>query len=160
MTTLEVGKSVRPSAVSRLDRLPIGSFHKMTMWLIAYVFFFELGDLNTFAFAAPALRQQWNLSIGTIGVITSAGFIGMFLGSTIGGWFADTVGRKKGLLITTAWYSGFSLLNASGMECARPFHHAFSDGRGPVGNDGGRDDLHQRNVSGQEARRHTRGGSW
>ncbi len=112
MATLETGSTVRSSAMSRLDRLPIGPFHKMTMWLIAYVFFFELGDLNTFAFAAPVLRQQWHLSIAGIGVITSAAFIGMFLGGTMGGWFSDKVGRKKALLFTTVCYSGFSLLNA------------------------------------------------
>ena len=82
------------------------------MWLIAYVFFFELGDLNTFAFAAPELRVQWKLSIATIGVITSAAFIGMFVGATTGGWFSDKVGRKKALILTTVWYSAFSLLNA------------------------------------------------
>ena len=54
------------SAAARLDRLPIGAFHRRTAALLAYVFFFELGDLNSFAYAAPALRQQWHLSIATI----------------------------------------------------------------------------------------------
>ena len=36
----------------------------------------------------------------------------MFLGAVTGGWFSDRLGRKKALLLTTAWYSGFSLLNA------------------------------------------------
>ncbi len=114
MTTSQTGapSGVRTSAAARLERLPISSFHKMTMWLVAYVFFFELGDLNTFAFAAPALRQQWHLSIASIGFITSAAFIGMFVGATSGGWFSDKVGRKKALLLTTFWYSIFSLLNA------------------------------------------------
>lgn len=81
-------------------------------WLIAYVFFFELGDLNTFAFAAPAIRTAWHLSIATIGFITSAAFIGMFVGAMTGGWFSDRLGRKKALILTTVWYSAFSLLNA------------------------------------------------
>jgi putative MFS transporter len=82
------------------------------MWLLAYVFFFELGDLNNFGFAAPELRVQWKLSIGTVGLVTSAAFIGMFVGAVAGGWFSDKVGRKKALLLTTVWYSTFSLLNA------------------------------------------------
>jgi MFS transporter, putative metabolite:H+ symporter len=102
----------RLSAAARLDRLPIGSFHKQIVWLIAYVFFFELGDLNTFAFAAPAIRVTWNLSISTIGYITSAAFFGMFLGSLIGGRLSDRLGRKRALIFSTAFYSGFSLLNA------------------------------------------------
>ena len=37
----------------------------------------------------------------------------MFIGAVTGGWFSDRLGRKKALLLTTAWYSGFSLLNAA-----------------------------------------------
>ena len=88
-----IGAGARYSASARLDRLPIGSFHKQAMWALAYVFFFELGDLNSFAFAAPALRVQWKLSVATIGIITSAAFIGMFVGAVAGGWFSDRVGR-------------------------------------------------------------------
>jgi len=102
----------QPSAAARLDRLPISSFHRDMITLLSYIFFFELGDLNSFAFAAPGVRQQWHLPIGTISYITSASFIGMFIGATTGGWLSDRVGRKRALVITTLWYSGFSLLNA------------------------------------------------
>jgi putative MFS transporter len=105
-------RTARHSAAARLDRLPVGSFHRQIMWLTAFVFFFELGDINTFSFAAPAILKVWNLSISTISFIVSATFIGMFLGATTGGWFSDRVGRKKALILTTCWYSGMSLLNA------------------------------------------------
>jgi putative MFS transporter len=102
----------RPSAAARLDRLPISSFHRDIVKVLAYIFFFELGDLNSFAFAAPGVREQWHLTIDTISTITSASFVGMFVGATMGGWFSDRVGRKRALVVTTLWYSGFSLLNA------------------------------------------------
>ena len=101
-----------PSAAARLDRLPVSSFHRDIVKLLAYIFFFELGDLNSFAFAAPGVRQAWHLSIGTISFITSASFFGMFIGASTGGWFSDRVGRKRALVVTTVWYSAFSLLNA------------------------------------------------
>ena len=82
------------------------------MWLLGFVFFFELADLNTFSFAAPAIRSEWHLSISTIGFITSATFVGMFIGSTTAGWFSDRVGRKRALIFTTIWYAAFLLLNA------------------------------------------------
>lgn len=104
--------NARPSAAARLDRLPISSFHRDIVTLLAYIFFFELGDLNSFAFAAPGVRQAWHLSIDTISFITSASFVGMFIGATTGGWLSDRVGRKRALVLTTLWYSGFSLLNA------------------------------------------------
>ena len=45
---------------------PITSIHRRIMWIVAVVFFFELGDLNTFAFAAPAVMKQWDLSVSII----------------------------------------------------------------------------------------------
>ena len=99
-------------AAARLDRLTVSTFHRRTAALLAYVFFFELGDLNSFAYAAPALRQQWHLSIATIATITSASFVGMFAGAMTAGTLSDHVGRKRALILTTLWYSSMSLLNA------------------------------------------------
>ncbi len=99
-------------AAARLDRLAVSTFHRRTAALLAYVFFFELGDLNSFAYAAPALRQQWHLSIATIATITSASFVGMFVGAMTAGALSDHIGRKRALILTTAWYSSMSLLNA------------------------------------------------
>src|ERR1043166_6692797 len=99
-------------AAVRLDRLAVSAFHRRTAALLAYVFFFELGDLNSFAYAAPALRQQWQLSIATIATITSASFIGMFVGATTAGTLSDHIGRKRALMLTTLWYSVMSLFNA------------------------------------------------
>ena len=112
---MDTSQVVRASAAARLDRLPIVSFHRRILWLMSFIFFFELGDLNTFAFAAPAVRQAWHLAIPTLGFIVSATFMGMFIGATTGGWFSDRLGRKRALMATTLWYSGFSLLNAFAM---------------------------------------------
>jgi putative MFS transporter len=102
----------RHSAAARLDRLPIGAFQKQIMWTVAYVYFFELGDLNNFGLVAPQLREQWKMSIATVGVITSAAFLGMFVGALAGGWLSDKFGRKKMLIVATVCYSFFSLLTA------------------------------------------------
>jgi putative MFS transporter len=100
------------SASARLDRLPTFSFHRQMAFLLGFIFFFELGDINTFAFAAPAIRMQWQLPLSTIAIVTSATFFGMFIGATCGGALADRIGRKRALVLTTAWYSLFSLANA------------------------------------------------
>ena len=99
-------------AAARLDRLPVSAFHRRTAALLAYVFFFELGDLNSFAFAAPAVREAWQLSITAVGQITSASFVGMFIGATTAGALSDRIGRRRALIATTLWYSSFSLMNA------------------------------------------------
>ncbi|HEY4380607.1 MAG TPA: MFS transporter [Acidobacteriaceae bacterium] len=100
------------SMSGRLDRLPIVSFHRRIMLVLALAFFLEFGDINTFSFVAPAVMQAWGLSVTTIGLVVSATFIGMFLGATTGGWLGDRVGRKRALILTTAWFSGCSLLNS------------------------------------------------
>src|SRR6476659_2787733 len=99
-------------AALRLDRLSVSAFHRRTAALLAYVSFFELGDLNSFAYAAPALRQQRELSLRTIATITSASFVGMCIGAMTAGTLSDPIGRKRALRLTTIWYSSMSLLNA------------------------------------------------
>lgn len=100
------------TAAERLDRLAISPFHRRAAVLLSYVFFFELGDLNSFAYAAPALRLHWQLSLQTIATITSASFVGMFVGATTAGTLSDHIGRRRALTLTTLWYSVMSLLNA------------------------------------------------
>jgi putative MFS transporter len=108
--------SHRVTAAARLDRLPITAFHRHILWLLGFCFFFELGDINTFAFAAPAIRMQWGISITQISYITGATFFGMFAGATLGGRFSDMVGRKRALIVTMLWFSAASLLNAVAWE--------------------------------------------
>ncbi len=100
------------NVAGRLDRLPISSVHRTVLIGLAFAYFFELGDLNTFAYSAPALIETWHIGVDAVALITSLSFLGMFVGATTGGWFADRVGRKLGLIYTVALYSVFSLLNA------------------------------------------------
>ena len=108
--------SYRSNVASRLDRLPISSVHRTVIIGLAFAYFFELGDLNTFAFAAPALIKVWGLTVSSIALITSLSFLGMFIGATAGGWFGDRVGRRRGLIYTTVLYSVGSLLNAASWD--------------------------------------------
>lgn len=96
----------------RLDRLPIGPAHSIVLVALAFAYFFDMADYNTFGYAAPALMKEWNMSVSTVAKITTFSFVGMFIGGTLGGWFGDLVGRKRGLTYTTLAYTGLSLLNA------------------------------------------------
>ncbi len=102
----------RVSAVARLNRLPVTSFHRKMLWILGFIFFFDLANINTLSYTAPAIMKYWRVSISTIAALNSATFAGMFVGATAAGWISDRVGRKKTLLFTTLWYAGFSLLNA------------------------------------------------
>jgi MFS transporter, putative metabolite:H+ symporter len=113
-----------------MGRIPITSYHRKLTWLLGFLFFFDLADINTLSFAAPAIMKSWHLPLSTIGYLTSSTFIGMCFGATLGGYFSDRFGRKKSLLLTTFWYACFSLLNACAWEPAGLFFTRMFTGVG------------------------------
>jgi putative MFS transporter len=97
----------------RLNRIPVMTrTHKAWTVLLGGLLLVDMADLNTFAFAAPAIRADWHLSVENVGTITAASFLGMFVGSIMGGRIADRIGRKKVILGATAFFSLFSLVSA------------------------------------------------
>jgi putative MFS transporter len=100
------------NAANRLDRLPIGRFHKVMLVALSFAYFFEFADINSFATTAPKLIKLWGLTVNQIAYVTSLSFVGMFLGSLVASWMADRWGRKTALLATTLFFSVFSLLSA------------------------------------------------
>jgi putative MFS transporter len=84
---------------ARVDRLPNSRMHREWMLLFAIPLFFDSCDINTFASAAPALIRHWHIAINEIALITSASFIGMFFGATLGGMLSDRMGRRRSLTV-------------------------------------------------------------
>jgi putative MFS transporter len=95
----------------RIDRLPISPMHRRLLWILAIPLFFDVSDIFTFSNAAPVIKRLWGLSIDQIALVTSAGFLGMALGGTLGGIIADRIGRVKAMMLFTAIFSTFSLAN-------------------------------------------------
>ncbi len=83
---------------ARIDRLPNSTMHRKLMLFFALPLFFDSCDINSFPSAAPALIHSWGMSINQIAFITSASFIGMFVGATLGGVISDRIGRRWSLL--------------------------------------------------------------
>jgi len=108
--------AARIPAAARLDRLPVTAFHRRMMWVLGFVFFFDMADINTLSYASPAIMKYWNIPVSTIALFSSATFAGMFAGSLLGGIVSDRIGRKKALLLTTLFYGSFSLLNAFALD--------------------------------------------
>jgi MFS transporter, putative metabolite:H+ symporter len=100
------------NAANRIDRLPIARFHKVMLVALSFAYFFEFADINTFATTAPKLIKLWGLTVNQIAYVTSLSFAGMFIGSVVASWIADRWGRKRALMMTTLFFSVFSLLSA------------------------------------------------
>ncbi|MBQ0826625.1 MFS transporter [Streptomyces tagetis] len=96
------------NAANRLDRLPISKFHKTTLVAVAFAYFFEFADINTFAITAPVVREQWGAEVNHIAYVTSSSFVGMFIGAIVAGGLADRMGRKRTLTVTTLWFTVWS----------------------------------------------------
>lgn len=122
-----------PSAAlvaARMDRLPVTRLHKLALLTLAFVFLFEFGDLNTFAYVAPALKEHLRFTVADIAVVTSAAFVGMALGASLGGRLSDHIGRKRALVLSTLVFSVFSLLNALGYDIPSFFAFRLLTGAG------------------------------
>ena len=96
------------NAANRLDRLPITKFHKRTVLAVAFAYFFEFADINTFAITAPVVREQWGADVDHVAYVTSLSFVGMFIGAVVAGGLADRLGRKRTLTLTTLWFTVWS----------------------------------------------------
>ncbi|MFC7264659.1 MFS transporter [Streptomyces lutosisoli] len=96
------------NALNRLNRLPISRFHKATLLAVSFAYFFEFADINSFSTTAPKLIGLWGVTVDQVAYVTSLSFLGMFIGSIVGGTIADRWGRKQALVYTTLFFGAFS----------------------------------------------------
>ncbi len=108
-----LGTPVSALPSTRLERLPrVTRTHVRWTIVLATLFLCELADIATLSYTAPAIRTAWQLSIGDVGVLTSATFLGMFVGALLGGRLADRVGRRTVLIAGSSFFSVCSILTA------------------------------------------------
>ncbi|MFE5291371.1 MFS transporter [Isoptericola sp. NPDC056618] len=106
------------NAANRIDRLPISRFHKTTIVAVAFAYFFEFADINTFAITAPVIRTHWGIDVTHVAYVTSFSFVGMFIGSIVAGSLADRLGRKRTLTLTTIWFAAWSFASVFSWDIA------------------------------------------
>lgn len=70
-------------------------------------------DIQAIAFTAPAIRETWTLSGRTLGVVFSAGLVGMAVGSILLGALSDRIGRRRTILLCVALFGAATLLTGS-----------------------------------------------
>src|SRR6266480_7048703 len=95
---------------ARIDRLPLSREIWGIMLLAGVAWLVESYDVGVIGSVLPSLQKEFQLGALSVGLLAIASTLGIVIGVIPAGWMADTIGRKKILIIGTAWYSVFSLL--------------------------------------------------
>lgn len=97
----------KPTVSSVVEKLPLTPVHYFLVISAALGFMFDSFDTYIVSYAMPSIIKEWAITPVVNGMLTSAGFWGMFLGAVIWGPISDKFGRKVGFIGTVL---GFSLL--------------------------------------------------
>jgi putative MFS transporter len=86
--------ATRINAAARLDRLPIGPFHRRTLRLIGLGMFFDSFDNSMMASVLAALVASGMSTMALNATFISATFIGLTIGAATAGLLGDRLGRR------------------------------------------------------------------
>lgn len=104
--------SRHPSIAARIERLPLASFHRRFVALVALGGWFDFYDIFMMAYIGAALQADGFLTREAFGWVIAAGFLGMFLGAAVFGLASDRYGRRRSFLVMLLIYSGFTIAGA------------------------------------------------
>lgn len=99
-----------PAIPGRIDRLPFSRELGLIMLLAGFAWLIESYDIGIAGNILPLLEHQFTLSTFTTGLLAIASTLGIVVAVIPAGRLADQIGRKKILIIGTAWYAIFSFL--------------------------------------------------
>jgi putative MFS transporter len=102
----------------RIERLPLGRFHRRFIALVSLGNFFDLYDIFIGAYIGAALQQSGFLTLRQFTFFVAAGFLGMFVGTVVFGMGSDRVGRRSAFILLLLIYSVFTFLGAFALNAA------------------------------------------
>ena len=97
---------------ARLNRLPPTRTHRQATVIAGIGSFFDLFDIFLAGVLGTVLTQQFALDRLWLPAALSSAFVGMFIGATVLGRFADRFGRRTAFLLNLGIYSAFTLAGA------------------------------------------------
>ncbi len=96
----------------RIERLPLGRFHRRFIALVSLGNFFDLYDIFIVAYIGAALQQSGFLTLRQFTFFVAAGFLGMFVGTVVFGMGSDRMGRRSSFILLLLIYSVFTFADA------------------------------------------------
>jgi putative MFS transporter len=96
----------------RIERLPLGGFHRRFIALVSLGNFFDLYDIFIVAYIGAALQQSGFLSLRQFTFFVAVGFLGMFVGTVVFGMGSDRMGRRSAFILLLLIYSVFTFADA------------------------------------------------
>jgi putative MFS transporter len=100
---------------NRIDRLPSTPMLKKILFITGLGWMFDAMDQGMVSGVMAAIGAEWQLSTGQVGMLGSAGMLGMILGAALSGMAADKWGRRTVVMWTLVIYgissglAGFSV---------------------------------------------------
>jgi MFS transporter, putative metabolite:H+ symporter len=115
---------------ARLNRLPPIRTHYYVAAVVGVGAFFDLFDIFLAGVLGTVLTQEFGLDRLSLPAALSSAFVGMFVGATALGRFADRFGRRTAFLLNLGLYSGFTLAGAFSTNAATLIVSRFLAGVG------------------------------
>jgi MFS transporter, putative metabolite:H+ symporter len=103
---------VSATLAERIERLPLGKFHRRFIALVSLGNFFDLYDIFIVAYIGAALQQSGFLTLRQFTFFVAAGFLGMFVGTVVFGMGSDRMGRRSAFILLLLIYSVFTFADA------------------------------------------------
>ncbi|MGH8355620.1 MAG: MFS transporter [Pseudomonas sp.] len=94
-----------------IDNARFSRFHWMVMSWCALLLIFDGYDLFIYGVVLPLLMKEWGMTPLQAGALGSYALFGMMFGALCFGSLADKIGRKKGIALCFALFSGATILN-------------------------------------------------
>jgi benzoate transport len=94
--------STANSAEHYISKDSFSGFQILAVSLCALINIFDGFDVLAIAYTAPGIASEWDLSPSALGVVFSAGYLGMAIGAMTLGTLSDHIGRRKMILLCLA----------------------------------------------------------
>jgi benzoate transport len=116
------------SAEYYIDKNSFSRFQILAVTLCALINVFDGFDALAIAYTAPAIATEWSLSPGSLGIVFSAGYLGMAIGAMTLGTLSDHIGRRKTILLSLVALTLTMGLTATAGSIAALLSYRFGSG--------------------------------